>query len=160
MLARARASAHDRRDHPEFVQTINRIRQLARTDRDGNEKKFNRFRDYLLQHHSLTYGYIDQPERLFNEINMAIHFTQLNNHLDHLFQITNLMSNEVNKHNVVITKIESQAMQSGDLLTDYTLLGHQILGTPNRQSQPLTNTPNFSPLTMSTGQKVLMNSVL
>ncbi len=122
----------------------------------------NKFRDYLLQNHSLTYGYIDQPDRLMTEINMSLHFNQLNTHLDHLLQMTNIMTNEVNKHNIVISKIETQAMESGNLLTDYTLLGHHILGSSPTQLQTLTNTntPNLTALGMTTGQKVLLNSVI
>jgi hypothetical protein len=89
---------------------------------------------------------------------MAIHFTQLNTHLDHLLQITDIMNNEVNKHNIVISKIEAQAMESGNLLTDYTLLGHHILGSSSTQIPTLTDT-NMA-LEMSTGQKVLLNAVL
>ncbi|UJR34248.1 hypothetical protein I4U23_021652 [Adineta vaga] len=155
MIARTRELARDRREHQDFLQTINRLNQTKQIENKSNEKKLNQVRDYLLQHHSLSYGYIDQPERLFNEINLAIHFTQLNTHLDHLFQVTDLMSNEINKHNIVITKIETQAMQSGDLLTDYTLLGHQILGSSSRQSQILNNSLPISP-----GQKVLLNTVI
>jgi len=144
------------------MHTINRLSEVKRTETEANESKLNKFRDYLLQHHSLAYGYIDQPHRLFSEIDMAIHFTQLNTHLDHLLQMTDIMTNEVNKHNIVITKIETQAMESGDLLTDYTLLGHHILGSPPTQLQTLTNTntPNINALGMTTGQKVLLNSVL
>lgn len=155
MIARTRELARDRRQHQDFLQTITRINQTKQNQDETNAKQLGQFRDYLLQHHSLSYGYIDQPERLFNEINMAIHFTQLNTHLDHLFQLTESMNNEVNKHNIVITKIEAQAMQSGDLLTDYTLLGHQILGSPVLHSQTSTN-----PLPISAGQKVLLNAVV
>jgi hypothetical protein len=95
---------------------------------------------------------------------MAMNFTQLNTHLDHLLEMTGIMTNEVNKHNIVITKIESQAMESGDLLTDYTLLGHHILGSSPTQVQNITNTntmaQNIGTLGMATGQKVLLNSVL
>ncbi|CAF1409733.1 unnamed protein product [Adineta ricciae] len=155
MIARTRQLARNRRQHQDFLQTITRINQTKQNQDETNAKQLSQFRDYLLQHHSLSYGYIDQPERLFNEVNMAIHFTQLNTHLDHLFQLTESMSNEVNKHNIVITKIEAQAMQSGDLLTDYTLLGHQILGSPVLHSQTSTN-----PLPISAGQKVLLNAVV
>jgi hypothetical protein len=53
-------------------------------------------------------------------------------------------------------------MESGDLLTDYTLLGHHILGSSPTQLQTITNTntPNINALGMTTGQKVLLNSVL
>jgi hypothetical protein len=88
---------------------------------------------------------------------MAVNFTQLNSHLDRLLQMSAIMTNEVNKHNIVITKIEAQAMESGDLLTDYTLLGHHILGSTPTQIQTITNTPNLG---VATGQKVLLNSVL
>jgi hypothetical protein len=98
------------------------------------------------------------------EINMSIHFKQLNTHLDHLLEMTNIMTNEVNQHNNVISKIESQAMESGNLLTDYTLLGHHILGSTPTQLQTLTNSnkipSNLTALGMSTGQKVLLNSVI
>ena len=70
------------------------------------------------------------------------------------------MTNEVDKHNIVITKIEAQAMESGDLLTDYTLLGHHILGASPTPPQTNATTPNFGALGMATGQKVLLNSVL
>lgn len=92
---------------------------------------------------------------------MAIHMTQLNSHLDNLLQITDQMTNEVNQHNVVITKIESQAMQSGDLLTDYTLLGHQILGSTSAPPTTVPSTSNLQSAAVATaGQKMLLNSVL
>ncbi|CAF0818566.1 unnamed protein product [Adineta steineri] len=164
MITRTRALARNRREHPDFLQTINQVNNIQNKQIEINEKNQNQLRDYLLQHHSLSYGYIDQPERLFNEINMATNFTQLNLYLDNLLKMTEIMTNEVNKHNIVITKIETQAMQSGDLLTDYTLLGHHILGSSPTQHQTLTNintmTPNLNPLTMANGQKVLLNAVL
>ena len=92
---------------------------------------------------------------------MAVNFTQLNTHLDHLLQMTTIMTNEVDKHNIVITKIEAQAMESGDLLTDYTLLGHHILGSSPTQFQTITNTNTITPnLAMTTGQNIFLNSVL
>jgi hypothetical protein len=122
----------------------------------------NKFCDYLLQNLSFSYGYIDQPDRLMTEINMSLHFNQLNTHLDHLLQMTDFMTNKINKHNIVISEIEAQAMESGNLLTYNTLLGHHILGSSPTQLQTLTNTntPDLTALGMSTGQKVLLNFVL
>jgi len=105
----------------------------------------------------LSYGYIDQPDRLITEINLAIQFNQINTHLDQLSQMTNQMSNQINKQNLVISKIESKAMESGNLLTDYTLLGNRILGTNHLQDQ---NRIQTDTLAISAGQKVLLNSVL
>lgn len=99
-----------------------------------------------------------------NEIDLAIHFTQLSTHLDRLLQMTEIMTNEVDKHNSVINKIEMQAMESGALLTDYTLLGHNILGASPTPIKLITNThrdpPNHNALGITNGQKVLLNSVL
>jgi len=163
-MVKTRALARERRKHPDFLNLINQLNDLQRTETENNDKKFDKFRDYLLQYHSLSYGYIDQPDRLMTEINMSIHFTQLNTHLDHLLEMTDTMTNEVTQHNNVISKIESQAMESGNLLTDYTLLGHHILGSTPTQLQTLTNSnkipQNLTALGMSTGQKVLLNSVL
>ncbi|CAF1392894.1 unnamed protein product [Rotaria sp. Silwood1] len=164
MIGRTRALARERREHTDFINIINQLKDIKRKETEINDRKLNKTRDYLLQHHSLTYGYIDQPDRLMNEIDMAINFTQLNTYLDHLLQMTEIMTNEVNKHNIVITKIEAQAMESGNLLTDYTLLGHNILGSSPTQLQTITNTntdtSNFGTLGLNTGQKVLLNSVL
>jgi hypothetical protein len=157
-IAKTRGLSRERREHPDFLQILNQLEETKRIETETNDKKLTKLRDYLLQDHSLSYGYIDQPDRLMNEINMAIHFTQLNTHLDHLLQITDIMNNEVNKHNIVISKIEAQAMESGNLLTDYTLLGHNILGSSPTQLQTLPNTNTA--LGMSTGQKILLNSVL
>jgi hypothetical protein len=157
-MAKTRGLSRERREHPDFLQVLNQLEETKRIETETNDKKLTKLRDYLLQDHSLSYGYIDQPDRLMNEINMAIHFTQLNTHLDHLLQITDIMNNEVNKHNIVISKIEAQAMESGNLLTDYTLLGHNILGSSPTQLQTLPNTNTA--LGMSTGQKILLNSVL
>jgi len=157
-MAKTRGLSRERREHPDFLQILNQLEETKRIETETNDKKLTKLRDYLLQDHSLSYGYIDQPDRLMNEINMAIHFTQLNTHLDHLLQITDIMNNEVNKHNIVISKIEAQAMESGNLLTDYTLLGHNILGSSPTQLQTLPNTNTA--LGMSTGQKILVNSVL
>jgi len=163
-MAKTRGLSRERREHPDFLQILNQLEETKRIETETNDKKLTKLRDYLLQDHSLSYGYIDQPDRLMNEINMAIHFTQLNTHLDHLLQITDIMNNEVNKHNIVISKIEAQAMESGNLLTDYTLLGHHILGSKPTQLQTLTNSnkipSNLTELGMSTGQKVLLNSVI
>ncbi|CAF3730840.1 unnamed protein product [Rotaria magnacalcarata] len=164
LITRTRALARERREHVDFIQIINQLNDIKRKESEENEKNLSKTRDYLLQHHSLAYGYIDQPEYLMNEIDMAINFTQLNTHLDNLLQMTEIMTGEVNKHNIVITKIEAQAMESGNLLTDYTLFGHNILGSSPTQIQTVTNTStdtsNFGALGISTGQKVLMNSVL
>lgn len=129
------------------------LQSTQHADKESNEKKRSQRRDFLLQHHPLTYGYIDEPDRLLNEIDMSLHFTEINRSLDELFQITTKMNAEVNEHNFLITQIGSQAMKSGDLLTDYTLLGHQILGSPS--------TPSLvDPLSISNGQKVLLKTVL
>ncbi|CAF1206490.1 unnamed protein product [Rotaria sordida] len=164
IIARTRALARERREHIDFINIINQLKDIKRKETEANDQKFKKIRDYLLQHHSLAYGYIDQPERLINEIDMAINFTQLNTHLDHLLQMSEIMTNEVNQHNIVITKIEAQAMESGDLLTDYTLLGHHILGSSPTQLQTITNTntdtSHFGALGIPNGQKVLLNSVL
>ena len=129
-----------------------------------NEKQMNRFRDYLLEHHPFLYGYIDQPDRLTNEIDMAIQFTQLDSHLDHLFQMTTMMNQELNKHNLIISKIGRQATESGDLLTDYTLFGHQLLGSSTQPNSIVSNSnpipSNIGQLGMTTGQKIILNSVL
>ena len=129
------------------------LQSTQHADKELNEKKRSQRRDFLLEHHPLTYGYIDQPDRLLNEIDMSLHFTEINRSLDELFQITTKMNAEVNEHNFLIAQIGSQAMKSGDLLTDYTLLGQQILGSPS--------TPSLvDPLPISNGQKVLLKSVL
>ncbi|CAF4026318.1 unnamed protein product, partial [Rotaria sp. Silwood1] len=69
----------------DFINIINQLKDIKRKETEINDRKLNKTRDYLLQHHSLTYGYIDQPDRLMNEIDMAINSTQLNTYLDHLF---------------------------------------------------------------------------
>ncbi|CAF2587501.1 unnamed protein product [Rotaria sp. Silwood2] len=165
IIARTRALARERREHTDFINIVNQLKNIKHKETEANDHKLNKIRDYLLEHHSLAYGYIDQPDRLINEIDMAINFNQLNTHLDHLLQMTDIMTNEVNKHNIVITKIETQAMESGDLLTDYTLLGHHILGSSPAKHQTITNTntntSNIGALGIATtGQKVLLNSVL
>ena len=161
-MDRTRALARERREHNNFVYTLDRLKEVKNKEIEGNNQKLNKIRDYLLEHHSLAYGYIDQPARLLNEIDMAMNFTQLNTYLDHLLQMTDIMTNELNKHNIVVTKIETQAMNSGNLLTDYTLLGHHILGSSPAQVQQITNIDgsNISALGTSTGRKVLLDSVL
>ena len=158
IMTKTRALSRERRENPDFLRILNQLEETKRTETDKNEKRLSKLRDYLLQDHSLSYGYIDQPDHLMNEINMAIHFTQLNTHLDHLLQVTDIMNNEVNKHNIVISKIEAQAMESGNLLTDYTLLGHHILGSSPTQTPTLTDTNTA--LAVTAGQKVLLNSIL
>lgn len=159
MIGKIRDLSQQRREHPNFQQIITELQTTKTLEKENNEKKLSKLRDYLLENHSLSYGYIDQPDHLLNEINMAIQFTELNTHLDHLLQISEIISGQVNHQNILISKIESQAMESGNLLTDYTLLGHHILGTSNTQLRTL-NEKNLTALGMSTGQKVLLNSVL
>lgn len=164
MVNKTRDLSKERRKHPNFIEIINQLNDIKNKEKENNEKKLNKFRDYLLENHSLSYGYIDEPDRLMTEINMSIHFTELNTHLDHLLQMTNVMNNEINENNLIISKIESQAMESGNLLTDYTLLGHHILGSSPTHLQTLTNnntiTSDLNTLGISTGQKLLLNSVL
>lgn len=159
-----RALARKRRENADFIHTINQLKNIKTKETEENNKKLTRIRDYLLQHHSLIYGYIDQPERLINEIDMAINFNQLNRYLDHLLEVTEFMTSEVNKHNFVITKIETQAMESENLLNNYTLVGHDILGSSSKQietiANPSINRSNLDALTISNGKKVFLNSFL
>jgi hypothetical protein len=140
------------------------LRENERAKSRADEPRWNQLRDHLLAHQPLVYGYIDQPDRLINEIDLAIRMAQLDKHLDRLFETTNAMSNEVNQHNVLITRIGAQAMASGDLLTDYTLLGHDILGvTANSPTQLMRNADVVgSPLTSlaaAHGNKLLLHAV-
>lgn len=162
ILDKTRALTEQRREHPQFVQILEQLNQTKTNEIEHREKQINQLRDDLLQNHSLTYGYIDQPDRLVTEINMAIQFNQINTHLDHLLQITDNMSNQIDKHNLFISKIQNKAMESGNLLTDYTLLGNHILGTSTTQNQTLPHSPtnDLTSLGISTGQKVLLDSVL
>lgn len=164
MLSKIRNLSKERRENPDFINLIKQLNEIKQTENETNENKLNKYRDYLLENHSLSYGYIDEPDRLINEINMSIHFTQLNTHLDNLLGITNIINNQINKHNLIISKIEKQAMESGNLLTDYTLLGNHILGSIPNNLQTFTNTntikPNLNTLAISTGEKILLNSVI
>jgi len=165
MISKIRGLSRERREHPDFIDTMNQLNDIKSKEIENNEKKFNEYRDYLLENHSLSYGYIDQPDRLINEMNMSIQFNQLNTYLNHLLEMTNTITNEINEHNILISKIETQAMESGNLLTDYTLLGHHILDSSSSSpSQTLTNTntisPNLNQLAIANGQKVLLNSIL
>lgn len=152
IVEKTRSLAHNRRENPNFHQLLHQLETTKTLQTENGEKKLSKLRDYLLQNHSLVYGYIDQPDQLMNEINMAIQFTQLNTHLDHLLDISHLTTSQITQQNLLISKIESQAMESGNLLTDYTLLGHHILGSSTTQLIPMNNT--------GLGQKVLLNSVL
>ena len=157
--------AQERREHVDFLHRIEAVKEVGRKEKEVNDKQLTRLRDHLLEHHSLTYGYIDQPDRLLSEIDMAIDFTQLNSHLDRLLNTTALINSEVTKHNRIISQIETQAMESGDLLTDNTLLAHHSLGTsPSTPPRPMTNsnliTQNIGQLGVTSGQKILLNSVL
>ena len=140
------------------------LNETKNFEKENDEKKLNKLRDYLLEHHPFLYGYIDQPERLTSEIDLAIHFNQIDQHLDNLFELTTLMNTEIDKHNLIITQIGAQAMESGNLLMDYTSLGHHILGSsPNLSQietidQPLSS--NLNQFAISSGQKVLLNAVI
>ena len=158
-IEKTRSLARERRENPNFHQLLHQIETTKTLQTENTDKKLSKLRDYLLQNHSLLYGYIDQPDHLLNEINMAIHFTQLNTHLDHLLDINQMTSGQINHQNILISKIESQAMESGNLLTDYTLLGHHILRSSNTQLDTFNQT-NPTGLGITTGQKVLLNSVL
>ena len=151
LLKRLRQLSVERRENPEFVSTLKTLVDRQDEDNRTSRKDFDRFRDFLFERFPLFYGYLDQPDRLINEIDMAMKFHRVDQHLDHLVRLGVSMNDELTQHNRLINQIEKQTKESGNLLTDSTMIGNQILGTPSNANPPSA---------LVNGQKLVLNSLL
>lgn len=151
LLKRLRQLSVERRENPEFVSMLKTSVDRQDEENRSTRKDFDRFRDFLFERFPLFYGYLDQPDRLINEIDMAMKFHRVDEHLDHLLRLGVSMNDELTQHNRLINQIEKQTKESGNLLTDSTMIGNQILGAPSNANPPSA---------LVNGQKLVFNSLL
>ncbi|CAF0798405.1 unnamed protein product [Didymodactylos carnosus] len=134
-LTALKAETKQKKDNQKYLHKIQQIIKLNKDETNANQRKLQIIRNHLIQHQSIENPFQKyEGENLVQEVNLATNFYQINTHLDHLYDMTSMMSKEVDKHNQMISKIEKQAIEGAELVTQANQMGKEILGIKHYQN--------------------------